>query len=177
MIFWTLHAHFVRSSLNSLVDTSSWIQTCNVFTTRSDCKKFITNGKTFEDYCLVACCAAYSRSNRPTFQRCLLTPSVEALSASETSINFYEATRQHPRRQSSSYLQPLEPEISPGNAFNSHSEVPSSIPDRSHTSMRMMGQNPTTGHAIIFLNISRLQVIWPQQLLQRSEITDSRDNA
>jgi hypothetical protein len=59
----------------------------------------------YEDSCLLGYCAVLSGRSLPTFQRCLLPPSsgptsiialmMEAVSTSETSVNFYQATRRN----------------------------------------------------------------------------------
>jgi hypothetical protein len=84
-----------------------------------------STNKITEDDCLLECCAMQSSRRLPTFQRCLMPPSsspwwwpiramiMEAVSISETSVNFYQTTRLNiPEDKSPSYSPPQEPEIS-----------------------------------------------------------------
>jgi hypothetical protein len=58
-----------------------------------------SHGGRYEDDCLLGCCAIQSDRSLQTFQRCLLLTSsgrslvMEAVSTSETSVNFYHTTQ------------------------------------------------------------------------------------
>jgi hypothetical protein len=53
--------------------------------------------------CLLGYCAVESGRNCPTFQRCMFTLMLEAVSTSETSISFYQTPRLNTPEDSNLY--------------------------------------------------------------------------